>query len=407
MPTQRAACALLLSATAIAQAPPPRVDVILSSSPAAVVRARGAPPRRLPGKPHEAPITGGVLDLSAAGARLDFGPDQALGIGRGESFTLELSIRTRDAGFSTPLMCRARDGAVHYSLVIGRRPGAIVFETWRWDRNSVVAATRIDDGAWHRIQAGYDALSRRMALLVDGRLQAARSVEGQPLPPATTLRLGNNLGAEQPFTGELRGVRMLGSVAADVADALALERHTRILDPAGVEAGEERWLARHRAPRRPGAATRDEWQQTARGIRAGTQDALGLWPPPYSAAEPRLAGRPSSLSGGPLRSTDFAGYTPALALDVQRGGVLERDGYRVTRVYRQTIAGYFASATSTGRRTATAARDPRCSAPTDTGSTARATRSSRRAASRSPVKATSCSPSTRSTSTTIRSVCRR
>src|SRR5262249_27622402 len=88
---------------------------------------------------------GKAAAVASPEARIDAGP---LPVDSQRAFSLAISIRTRDGGFSTPLM--AREGErVGLSLVMGRSPGCVSFETWSWATTRLISKTRVDDGAWH------------------------------------------------------------------------------------------------------------------------------------------------------------------------------------------------------------------------------------------------------------------
>lgn len=291
---------------------------------------------------HVSWLGGGVVDLSDDRARLTFGPASWLGVDDATSFTLELELRTRDGGFATPLMCR-EGPRVHYSLVMGRDPGRVSFEAWGWARERAGSARRMDDGEWHRIEACYDATARFLALVVDGRLESlvpvAQAFDGSPAP---SLRLGNNLdpNVHQPFDGALRGLAMRPGVPDAVRAAIDERERARVFERGRAAEMVRAWNDRHRPYRDP-SWTAAQHDARATSVRALVQDAIGLWPPPYGGE--RLAGRASPLSGAAdARPTAFPELRPDLPLDVIEGGSLDRDGYRLTRVYWRTFARWFA-----------------------------------------------------------------
>jgi hypothetical protein len=281
----------------------------------------------------------GPLEFGAPHQPRDLGTDARLGFSSDESFALALSLRTQPAGFSTVLMCREGE-AVNYGLVLGRRPGALAFEVWSWQQDKAIAPVRVDDGSWHEIAAAYDAPARTMGLWVDGRLQAVAEVRGAFRKSARpTLRLGNNLGTDQPFRGELKDVRVRAGVPEPLRADLATHAALRVLPAGAAAAAMERWLARMRAPRDPGGDPAAE----ARRIQAQVQDALGLWPPPYVPDAERKAPWPSPLHGRGDETwtpTDFARLRPTLPLDLREGGRLTRASHTVTRIDWRTFAGY-------------------------------------------------------------------
>lgn len=215
---------------------------------------------------------GGAAAFADPAARIDAGPCAATSA---EGFTLTAHVRTREAGFSTALMAREDSGAVAMSLVMGRRPGCVSFEAWSWASVRLVSTTRVDDGKWHAIEASYDPASRFAILLVDGRVEAWGNL-GEGGAPAARLRLGNNIGADQPFRGDLDEVAVVrrtthGERFAGIAPVLSDAEKA-----AALRTLRERALPR--TMRIPTDAT--AWEARRRAIRGGILDALGLDPAP-------------------------------------------------------------------------------------------------------------------------------
>ena len=289
-----------------------------------------------------------VGETSAGGvAPLTFRADARLGVTSSRSFTLRASLRTSDAGFATALMCR-EGSAVHYSLVMGRTPGRISFEAWTWASDRALSPTRVDDGRWHAIEVAFDADARSMAMAVDGAwtdvVPVTATFAGSKAP---ALRLGDNLdpNVQQRFAGEVRACSLADGLSPAATEVFRREASLRVLDAAAPRQALSAWLVDQRRARPPVAASAAAWTARASHLRAALQDAIGLWPPPYAPSAPRaLAGAPSPLSGAATSAaTAFTTYAPTLPLDVREGGTLVRERHRVTRVYWQTFAGYFAS----------------------------------------------------------------
>lgn len=214
-------------------------------------------------------------------------------------FTLACRIRTTTSGFCTPLM--ARDGErVGLSLVLGRQPGRISFEAWSWGSVRLASQQRIDDGSWHAIEVPYDPATNTAVLFVDGVYQA-HAVLGDGASPTALLRLGDNIGAHQPFAGDLDEV----TVRAETTHAELFAK----LAPVSSSAEHAAALAALRARILPkvtpslDAAVAGAWPQRRAAVRAHVADALGLVPPP-----------------------------PPLPLDVAVHGELVREGVRVQRI---------------------------------------------------------------------------
>jgi len=151
---------------------------------------------------------GNAASFQTDDARIDVGPCP---VASDEPFTLHAYLRTRDAGFSTALISRDGD-AVGFALVMGREPGHVSFEAWSWATTRLTSRRRVDDGAWHEIEVSYDPRTRGAILSVDSVRQDA-AVLGEGGAPAGTLRLGDNIGAWQPFKGDLDEVGLTRKTA--------------------------------------------------------------------------------------------------------------------------------------------------------------------------------------------------
>ena len=241
-------------------------------------------------------VRGSAAHFDGAKAYVDAGN---CGVTADDAFTLQCCIRTNASGFCTPLM--ARDGEqVAMSLVQGRAPGRISFEAWSWQSVRLLSAKRIDDGKWHTIEVPYDPTSNTAMLFVDGVYQA-HAVLGRGGARQAQLRLGNNIGAHQPFAGDLDEVvvlaatthadafAMLSSVASTEQHQVALQRLRETILPKSTPS-----LAISAAAR---------WPQRRKEVRTHVADALGLSPPPQD-----------------------------VPLDVEVHGEVSRDGVRLLRI---------------------------------------------------------------------------
>ena len=239
---------------------------------------------------------GNAARFDGSDARIDAGPCP---IDSRHPFTLRCRLRTTRGEFCTALM--ARDGeAVGISLVLGRQPGRISFEAWSWTSVRLSSRVRVDDGTWHEIEVAYDSTTNGAVLFVDGALQAFAEL-GHGAAPTAQLRLGDNIGAHQPFAGDLDEVEVLRStqhaeLLTQLAPVLSLAERERAL--AGLR---DRALPRSTPSLAERAAA--DWPARRAAVRAHVADALGLSPPP--AAEP---------------------------LDMQVHSELVRDGVRLQRV---------------------------------------------------------------------------
>jgi len=258
---------LLLAALAGAEA--------TGQDPAVIVRA---PLDAADGRWHQvATVADGVLGAAARfadpKARIDLGPCPATAEG---PFTLRCAIRCRDGSFSTPLM--ARDGgAVGLSLVIGRQPGHLSFEAWSWQSVRLLSRHRIDDGHWHRIEVSYDPQSNGALLFIDGELHS-HGVLGRGGSPTARLRLGNNIGAHQPFAGDIDEVEVI----ATTTQAAMFGSFRPVLSEAARVDALTSLRARvlpHRTPSLSATAAND-WNARRQHVRRRVADALGLQPAP-------------------------------------------------------------------------------------------------------------------------------
>src|SRR5262245_27896812 len=248
-------------------------------------------------------VHGGAARFDGVTARVDVG---ACPVSSAEAFTLRCQLRTKAAGFCTPLMARAGD-AVGLSLVLGRSPGVLSFEAWSWQSVRIASRRRVDDGAWHAVEVAYDAAANMALLLIDGEPQGAAEL-GNGSSPDAQLRLGNNIGCDQPFAGDLDDVE----VVAGTARGEELRAFTPVL-PRAERARELRALREHALPKQTPSladAAAADWSARRLAVRAHVADALGLVPPPAS-----------------------------VPLDFQVHGELVRDGVRVQRISWVGFAG--------------------------------------------------------------------
>ena len=246
---------------------------------------------------------GGAARFDGGSAHIDCGPCP---VDSTQPFTLRCRLRTERGAFCTPLMARAGE-QVGLSLVLGREAGRISFEAWSWRTTKLLAVSRIDDGHWHAIEVSYEPASTTALLYVDDRLEAFGAL-GPGAAPDAQLRLGDNIGAHQPFAGDLDEVELLRATthAADFAWAAP------VLPPAEQEQALAALRARLLPKVTPSLAPERlaDWPQRRLAVRAHVADCLGLSPEPVHAP-----------------------------LDVQVHGELVRDGVRVQRITWTGFAG--------------------------------------------------------------------
>lgn len=224
-------------------------------------------------------MRGKAVEFAHPDAKIDVG---SVPIDSRQPFTLNVSLRTTDSGFATPLMARD-DDAVGFSLVMGRLPGCVSFEAWSWQDVKLVALTRVDDGAWHTITVEYEPQSTVAMLSIDGVVQTG-AVLGHGASPRAQLRLGNNIGTRQPFLGAIDELNLVRSVR-DPGRFAAL---APLLTPAERRADLAQWRERL-MPRRTDAVEASSWPITRQCIRTKVADALGLVPQPVKGPLEPLA----------------------------------------------------------------------------------------------------------------------
>ncbi len=218
-------------------------------------------------------VRGAAARFAAPTARIDAGP---LPITSSESFALSGFIRTRSPEFATVLI--ARDGEeVGVSIVVGRSPGRLSFEAWSWRNVKLLSRGRVDDGRWHAFEVSYDAGSRTAALYVDDSLQAFSSL-GAGQARGAQLRLGNNIGCEQPFTGDLDEIRFDRKSSRPSIHALAAPIAGE--EASGAALGELRSRILERPGKTYASLAKDEWLSRRTVVRRDLSDALGLVPEP-------------------------------------------------------------------------------------------------------------------------------
>ncbi len=210
-------------------------------------------------------------------ARIDCGP---LPIDGRQPFTLTVHLRTTTPGFCTPLMARHGE-QVGPSLVLGRTPGTISFEAWSWQTVKLISQRRIDDGRWHQVRACYDPATTMALLYLDGALEASGEL-GPGAAPDAILRLGNNIGAHQPYRGDLDEVTLTsdGPPPDDLAAVTPVIPRAEKL--ATLAALRQRLLPRHTPALQPAALA--DWPQRRTALRQHVADCLGLMPEPPRGA---------------------------------------------------------------------------------------------------------------------------
>lgn len=204
-------------------------------------------------------------------ARIDLG---ACPIGSDRPFGLSVRLRTRSGAFATALMARTAS-RIGVSLVVGREPGKLSLELWSWETVRLVSRSRIDDGRWHTVEAAYDSAHRRAVLLIDGVLEAWGD-PGEGGAPDAVLRLGDNIGARQPFAGDLDEL-VIAPRHAHAERFAALQPWVPPTELSGALAA----LRRVRLPRAsPRLADLPRWTSDRAALRERIADALGLVPLP-------------------------------------------------------------------------------------------------------------------------------
>jgi hypothetical protein len=189
----------------------------------------------------------------------------------GRPFTLTVSLRTTDGSFSTPLIARNGEN-VGLSVIMGREPGKVSFEAWSWQSVKLISKTRVDDGKWHTVKVEYDNVSTCAVLYIDGKLEAAGAL-GEGSSPNAMLRVGNNIGADQPYHGQIDELTLTPTLDHPERFAGLAPFTTREQKAAELKAWREKLLPAH-APHAPG--TKEEWEKNRFRIRQGVLHALHI-----------------------------------------------------------------------------------------------------------------------------------
>lgn len=221
-------------------------------------------------------VRGGAARFDGDAAHIDAGPCP---VTSREPFTLRCNLRTRQSAFCSVMV--ARDGEdVGLSLTLGREPGVLAFESWSWRTVKLRSRTRVDDGAWHQVEVSYDPATNTAVLLVDGVVHASDEL-GDGGAPTARLRLGDNIGAHQPFAGDLDEIEIT-AVTTHRDELLAA---APVL-PRARRDGELRELRGRVLPRQTPSLAENSapaWAERRLAVRAHVADAIGLAPPPPRA----------------------------------------------------------------------------------------------------------------------------
>src|SRR5690349_1468151 len=216
---------------------------------------------------------GGAARFDGEDSHIDAGPCPIDG---GKAFTLTAWLRTSRDSFCTPLIARAGE-AVGVSLVLGREPGRISFEAWSWENVRLQSQTRVDDGRWHELKATYDPRTTMALLYVDSALEAADEL-GAGGSPRAVLRLGDNIGAHQPYLGDLDEVTLTDAPPPAGDLALVAPAVPREEKAAALAALRRRLLPAKTEGLEPAAL--GNWEQRRKTVRAWVADCIGLAPEP-------------------------------------------------------------------------------------------------------------------------------
>jgi len=255
---------------------------------------------------------GGPWHFDEVDDQVDFPASEAFGLTSRDTFAVELRIRTTRRDFCTPVMARDGDN-VSFGFTLGREPGRVAWELWSWASVRLISKTDVADGKWHHIVGAYDAATGYACLMVDGRIEAiAKAGEGGS--KRAMLRLGNNIGCDQYFTGDLDAVSIRRGLPEEAKTAVAAYARSTLIGESGIRAMQEARLDRMAAPRNPHANSVAEWEARRAEVRRHVMWSLGLSPEPER-----------------------------LPLNMHVSGQLDREGYVVERIYWQTWPHYYAS----------------------------------------------------------------
>ncbi len=259
----------------------------------------------------DGPVGGGVR-FSQGDARINFPRSEVYGLTSGDSFTVEMWIRTVEKGFSTALMAR-EGGAVSFGFTMGREPGKVSWELWSWDSVKLVSHADIADAEWHHVIGAHDAETNLSVLIVDGQVQATAPA-GQGGAEACPMSLGNNIPGGQPFPGEIAELKISEGLAPLAKQTIDGQKRWTLLEVDSLREMQRAYLERMAAPKNPSADSVEEWEDRAHHVRRHVLRSLGLVPAPER-----------------------------VPLNVRISGQLDRGDYIIQRVYWQTWPEYYAS----------------------------------------------------------------
>ncbi|MBE7559123.1 hypothetical protein HS125_09305 [bacterium] len=212
-----------------------------------------------------------------------------------QSFTVEFHIRSTQfpSPISTPVMCRPSGGNPTWSFVMGgdyvgydRQMGHLCFEMWNWAGDRVQTKRPINDGAWHRILAAYYAPQNLAVMFLDGELQGTMTVTGGYTGGAAIFNLGNNVGANQPFGGDIDQFTISSGVPDNLLTLINFDDRTRTIPKTTVESNYDQWLQRLVAIQPWTPTNLTNWEARRAAVREQILTGLGLLPFPYTQDTP-------------------------------------------------------------------------------------------------------------------------
>ncbi len=243
---------------------------------------------------HTGAATDQAVEFNGTNSQVRYAAGSLWTFNQDQSFTIDFYIKTTQAPsvVATPVMCRPGSNT-DWSFVLGgdyagddRATGHLCFELWNWQADRVPTKRPINDGVWHRVVAAYYAPSQVGAMLLDGELQGVMLVGGSYGAGDAMLNLGNNIGANQPFAGQVDQFTISSGVPDGLLDQLGFDERILTLPKTTVEDNYTQWLARMVEIKPWVPADVPTFEARKQAIRHHILDGLGLVPFPYTQNTP-------------------------------------------------------------------------------------------------------------------------
>ncbi len=233
---------------------------------------------------------GQAASFNGTTSRVDYPANALWTFNHTQSFTVDFYLRTsqQPSVIATIIMTR-NPGAPDWMFVLAgdapsytRIPRHLSLELWNYTSARINSLLPINDGAWHHVVAAYYAPQRRAVMFIDDEFQGDMKIASDYTGTTNALCFGNNIGANQPYGGELDDFQLFSGVPPQVPNLYGLDSLTRTLNTTQVEASYDAWVERLYAIKPIPATTLAEWQNRRQFVRAYVLKCLGLTPFPYT-----------------------------------------------------------------------------------------------------------------------------